>query len=71
METFGTPTRRSFTVSKKLEVIEAYESRFSYNLSHTATYFDIDKSQVLRWVKNREQLIKRLVPLKKSVSTAK
>ena len=44
METFGTPTSRSFTVSKKLEVIEAYESRFSYNLSHTATYFDIDKS---------------------------
>lgn len=43
METIGTQTRQSFTVAKKLEVIEAYETRFNYNLSHTAAYFDLDK----------------------------
>ena len=56
METFGTPTRRAFTVAKKLEVIQAYENRFNSNLTHTATYYDIDKSILHRWLKNREQL---------------
>ncbi len=65
METFGTPTRRAFTISKKLEVIEAYESRFNSSLTHKAAYFDIDKSILHRWLKNKEKLSKTPRSVKK------
>ena len=62
---FGTPTRRSFTVAKKLEVIEAYESRFDFNLTKTAWFLDLDKGVLSRWIKNREGLQKLPRTLKK------
>ena len=66
----NTPTRKSYSVAKKLEVVEAYELKFNYQLSSTSDYFGIDKSQIHRWVKNKDHLL--LLPRSvKKLSTAR
>jgi len=51
-----TPSRKSYAILKKIQVIKAYEQQFSYSLKNAASYFAIDKSMVHRWVQNKEEI---------------
>ena len=46
--------QEDFTVAKKLEVIEAYESRFDFNLTKTALFFDLGKGVLSRLIKTEK-----------------
>jgi hypothetical protein len=53
-----TRNKRAFSLSFKLSVVKAYETRFSYNLSLTARKFKIDRAVIRRWVKNKDSLLR-------------
>ena len=53
-----TRIKRAFSLSFKLSVVKAYETRLSYNLSLTARKFKIDRAVIRRWVKNKDSLLR-------------
>jgi hypothetical protein len=52
----NSPYRNSFTIEKKLEIIEAYYEKYNQNAAETARNSKVDSSMISRWVKNKNLL---------------
>ena len=51
----STNSRKSYSITKKLEVIKAYKNEFNFNATHTADFFKIDRTLIKKWYNKKDE----------------